>query len=108
MPDGGLWVGYWYGGVSFIKDGVVTDYGAADGLPARAVLAFARDRHGTMWIAAGQDGLARLEGARWKSIGSDYGFSELAYTVFDDRAPARRPQRGQLDLFPRAADRRPT
>src|SRR5215470_9842524 len=26
-PDGGLWVSYWYGGVSLIKDGKVTDYG---------------------------------------------------------------------------------
>src|SRR3954466_958591 len=27
VPDGGLWVGYWYGGVSFIKNGTVTGYG---------------------------------------------------------------------------------
>ena len=54
VPDGGLWVGYWYGGVSFIKDGTVTDYGTPEGLPSRAVLAFARDRQGAIWIAAGQ------------------------------------------------------
>ena len=74
VPDGGLWVGYWYGGVSFIKNGTVTDYGKAEGLPSRAVLAFARDRQGAIWIAAGKDGLARLEGSRWREIGTDWGF----------------------------------
>ena len=74
VPDGGLWVGYWYGGVSFIKDGTVTNYGKEEGLPSRPVLAFARDRQGAIWIAAGKDGLARLEGSRWRKIGADWGF----------------------------------
>jgi len=86
VPDGGLWVGYWYGGVSFIKDGTVIDYGTTEGLPSRAVLAFARDRQGAIWIAAGKDGLARLEGSRWKTIGADWGFAGQAHTVFVDRA----------------------
>jgi signal transduction histidine kinase/streptogramin lyase len=86
VPDGGLWVGYRYGGVSFIKNGAVTDYGKAEGLPSRAVLAFARDRQGTIWIAAGKDGLARLKGSRWRKIGADWGFTDQAYTVFVDHA----------------------
>ena len=85
-PDGGLWVGYWYGGVSFIKNETVTDYGKSDGLPTRSVMAFARDRQGAIWIAAGQDGLARLEGSRWRKIGTDWGFAGPAYTVFVDHA----------------------
>ena len=84
VPDGGLWVGYWYGGVSFIKNGTVTDYGEREGLPSHAVLAFACDRHGAIWIAAGSDGLARLEGSRWKNIGTDLGFAGVANTVFVD------------------------
>lgn len=86
VPDGGLWVGYWYGGVSFIKNGKVTDYGKPEGLPSRAVLAFARDRQGAIWIAAGKDGLARLEGSRWRKIGTDWGFAGPANTVFVDHA----------------------
>ena len=85
-PDGGLWVGYWYGGVSFIKNGTVTDYGKSEGLPSRTVAAFARDRQGKIWIAAGKDGLARLEGSRWRKIGTDWGFAGQAYTVFVDHA----------------------
>jgi PAS domain S-box-containing protein len=86
VPDGGLWVGYWHGGVSFIKNGTVTDYGTEEGLPSRAVLAFARDRQGAIWIAAGKDGLARREGSRWRKIGTDWGFADPANTVFVDHA----------------------
>jgi len=85
-PDGGLWVGYVFGGVSFIKDGTATDYGKPEGLPSRAVLAFARDRQGAIWIAVGKDGLARLEGSRWTKIGTEWGFAGQAYTVFVDHA----------------------
>ncbi len=81
-PDGGLLVGYWFGGVSFLKDGKVINYGKQDGLPSHAVLAFARDRNGTIWIAAGRDGLARLEGSRWKKVEGDWGPNEPANTVF--------------------------
>jgi len=86
VPAGGLWVGYWYGGVSFIKNGTVTDYGLPEGLLSRAVHAFARDRQGVIWIAAGKAGLARLEGSRWKKIGTDWGFEGEALTVFVDHA----------------------
>jgi signal transduction histidine kinase/ligand-binding sensor domain-containing protein len=85
-PDGGLWVGYWYGGVSFIKNGRVTNYGKSEGLPSDAVLTFVRDRHGTIWIAAGEGGLARLEGSRWQKIGIDWGFAGAADTAFVDHA----------------------
>lgn len=88
VPDGGLWVGYFYGGVSFIKNGTVTDYGKSDGLPSRAVLAFARDQQGAIWIAAGKDGLARLQGSRWRKVGTDWGFAGPAETVFVDHAGA--------------------
>jgi ligand-binding sensor domain-containing protein len=84
--DGGLWVGFWFGGVSFIHDGKVTNYGKEDGLPSHAVLTFARDRQGAIWIAAGNDGLARLEGSRWKKIETGLGFTEPANTVFVDRS----------------------
>jgi len=87
-PDGGLWVGYWYGGVSLIKDGSVTEYGPANGLPSAAVSAFARDRHGSIWIAAGRDGLAKFDGSHWKKVGAKWGFASPANTVFVDRAGA--------------------
>ena len=86
VPDGGLWVSYWYGGVSFIQNGTVTEYGKEDGLPSSQVFAFARDRKGAVWIAAGKDGLARLEGSRWRKIGPELGFGGAANSVFVDHA----------------------
>jgi ligand-binding sensor domain-containing protein len=86
VPDGGLWVSYGYGGVSFLKNGTVTDYGKPEGLSSRAVLSFARDRQGAIWIAAGEDGLARLEGSHWRKVGTDWGFAGPANTVFVDHA----------------------
>jgi len=85
-PNGGLWVSYWYGGVSLIQNGRVTDYGEQQGLPSSAVQAFARDPRGTIWIAAGKDGLARLEGSHWKKVGPERDFSGAANTVYVDHA----------------------
>jgi ligand-binding sensor domain-containing protein len=70
----------------FIKNGKVADYGKPEGLPSDAVLAFARDRQGAIWIAAGKDGLARLEDSRWRRMGTDWGFAGEAYAVFMDHA----------------------
>ncbi|HKV63901.1 MAG TPA: two-component regulator propeller domain-containing protein [Candidatus Acidoferrum sp.] len=84
VPNGGLWVGYRYGGVSFIRNGAVTDYGPQQGLPSSAVLAFALDHQGAIWIAAGDEGLARLEGSRWKKLGKNWGVVGPADTVFVD------------------------
>jgi signal transduction histidine kinase/ligand-binding sensor domain-containing protein len=86
VPDGGLWVGYRYGGVSLIEGGTVTDYSTRDGFPSHTVLAFARDKSGAIWAAAEKGGLARFEGSRWRMIGADWGFSGEADTVFVDHA----------------------
>jgi signal transduction histidine kinase/ligand-binding sensor domain-containing protein len=83
VPDGGLWVGFWYGGVSFLKDGKVTNYSEQDGLPSHAVLGFERDLEGMIWVA-GKDGLARLEGSRWRKIGTDWNFAGAASSILLD------------------------
>lgn len=85
VPDGGLWLGYQSGAISFLKNGTVKTYGEQDGLPPTRVGEFVRDRQGTIWAVAGRGGLLRLEGARWRTIGSDWGFSGTALSVFEDR-----------------------
>lgn len=70
--DGGLWIGYVFGGVSFLK---------MDGLPATPCDAafprgpswkgFSQTPDGTIWVAAVQ-GLARLEHGRWLRVGWDW------------------------------------
>jgi signal transduction histidine kinase/ligand-binding sensor domain-containing protein len=65
VPDGGLWVGFYRGGASFIKNGRVTNYSDSDGFPVYTVRCFARDRSGAIWAAV-VGGLVRLNGQRWE------------------------------------------
>lgn len=83
-PDGGLFVGYGFAGVSYIKDGTVTNFGEADGLPPGRLRKFARESDGTVWAAAA-GGLARYRNSRWETIGAEYGFpGKTAQTVYVD------------------------
>ena len=82
--DGGLWVGYAFGGFSFLKNGRVRNYPAATG----RVINFARDAHGVTWAGAnrpGQSGLWRLEGDKWRAVGPEWGMPEkpVAQAAFD-------------------------
>ena len=69
-PSGGLWVGYQFGGTSFVDHAVVTNYsGEATG--SRTVYGFAEDRAGAVW-ATSAGGLMRFDGKRWQSIGAEW------------------------------------
>src|SRR5262249_20086214 len=58
---GGLWLGFYEGGVQYFKDGQVrASYAAADGLGAGRISEFRVDRDGTLW-AATEGGLSRLK-----------------------------------------------
>jgi signal transduction histidine kinase/ligand-binding sensor domain-containing protein len=84
-PDGGLWIGFWYGGISFLKDGDLTNYGEPEGLPTGRVQGITRDDEGTIWAATG-GGLARLERGRWRRIGMEWNYpGKAAQSVLVDR-----------------------
>ena len=73
--DGGLWIGYVFGGVSFLKNGRLTSYApvtlrSQEGLPGSRST-FSQTPDGTIWVAAVQ-GLARLEHGRWLRVGWDW------------------------------------
>jgi len=63
---GGLWVGYFFGGFSFLKNGRVTNFVETTG----AVGTFAQDRHGIVWAGSGR-GLWRFDGSSWQHIGTE-------------------------------------
>jgi ligand-binding sensor domain-containing protein len=73
LPDGSLWIGFFYGGASVLKAGHVTHYTDRDGFPAGMVIAFAQAGDGSLW-AASRGGLARFDGRHWQTIGSDWGY----------------------------------
>jgi signal transduction histidine kinase/ligand-binding sensor domain-containing protein len=69
---GGLWVGFTFGGVAFLKDGRWQVFSVADGLPPATPWQFAETPDGALWVMTGRD-LARFDGARWKMVGSQMG-----------------------------------
>jgi signal transduction histidine kinase/ligand-binding sensor domain-containing protein len=70
--DGGLWVGFTFGGVALLKGGHWQVFSVADGLPPGTPWQFAETPNGTLWIATDSD-LARFDGARWNAVGSQMG-----------------------------------
>src|SRR5262249_52136400 len=63
--DGDLWIGHYFGGISQLHKGRLTNYGQEEGLPAASVEAFAKTLDGTIWAGTSR-GLFRLEGRRWQ------------------------------------------
>ena len=83
LPNGDLWIGYMAGMVSLLRNGNAINYTSRDGVPG-PVWALAQDREGTIWVAT-NNGLARLEGSRWKEVGKDWNFpGKVARALFVD------------------------
>jgi signal transduction histidine kinase/ligand-binding sensor domain-containing protein len=70
-PSGGLWIGYRFGGFSFVKHGRVTNYETVLGAPTGTVLGFAQDRDGILW-AATANGLWRFNRGGWEHVGAEW------------------------------------
>lgn len=70
-PSGGLWIGYVFGGFSFVKDGKVTNYGETASTTGN-VRNFAQDKDGKVW-AATTTGLWRFDLSHWQHIGPETG-----------------------------------
>lgn len=84
--DGGLWIGYFLGGASFLKNGKITNFTEQDGLPAGQTRSFAQDRDGVVW-AAFAGGVARFDGTHWQKVGADWNYPEkTASCLVVDRA----------------------
>jgi signal transduction histidine kinase/streptogramin lyase len=58
---GGIWIGFYKGGLARYRRGVVEDFGDADGVPAGFVEALHVDRDGRLWIATRDSGLSRVD-----------------------------------------------
>ena len=88
LPDpahGGLWLGFFQGGVSYFKDGQVrASYAAADGLGGGAVTGLQLDRDGTLW-AATEGGLSRLKNGHVATLTSKNGLPcDTVHWVMED------------------------
>jgi len=70
--SGGLWVGFTFGGLAFLKEGRWQVFNAVDGLPASSPWQFAETPDGQLWATLGAE-LARFDGVRWKMVGPQMG-----------------------------------
>ncbi|HUP07120.1 MAG TPA: triple tyrosine motif-containing protein [Caldimonas sp.] len=72
--DGGLWIGYWFGGFSFLQHGRLRNFVHTTG----TVTGFAQDRGGAVWAGAqsrpGTSGLWRYDGSSWQVVGDGWRF----------------------------------
>jgi PAS domain S-box-containing protein len=66
-PSGGLWIGYTFGGFSFLDKGRVTNYASGIG----SVYGFAQDRDGIVW-AGTSTGLWRFDHSAWQHLGAEW------------------------------------
>ncbi len=71
MPDGALWIGFYYGGASIKRQDHLSHYAAGKSFPTGIVYTFAQTPDGILW-AATEGGLARFDGRRWQTVGADW------------------------------------
>jgi len=72
FPDGSLWIGYRFAGISVYRNGQLHHYTEADGLVPGGVGSIVADERGRAW-ASTTKGLFVLDGARWHRIGAEQG-----------------------------------
>jgi signal transduction histidine kinase/ligand-binding sensor domain-containing protein len=65
--DGGLWIGYTYGGTSFLKDGVIQNQEIHLAHGRGTIFSFIRDEDGSV-LAASNTGLARFYSGTWHDM----------------------------------------
>jgi signal transduction histidine kinase/ligand-binding sensor domain-containing protein len=70
--DGGLWIGFLFGGIDVLRDGQVTHFKASDGIPGGTVRGISQDRSGAVWIATNR-GVGRFDTHRWEVVGDAWG-----------------------------------
>jgi ligand-binding sensor domain-containing protein/signal transduction histidine kinase len=86
-PDGAVWAGTLSGGVSKLKDGVLTTYTIADGLASNTVTSIEDGPDGKMWFATSA-GLNELWNGHWRTYSLRDGLpsQEVISTLRDSRS----------------------
>ena len=70
-PSGGLWIGYTFGGASFIDKGRVRNYGGEFATSSGSIRLMTQDKDGIVWAAGRSSGLWRFEHS-WEHIGTEW------------------------------------
>jgi signal transduction histidine kinase/streptogramin lyase len=85
--DGGLWLGFWDGGVAYFKDGTIRKaYQSGRDVAAGRVTSLTLDSEGALWIAA-EGGLTRLTHGPAITLSRRQGLPcDTVHSVVDDAA----------------------
>ena len=77
-PDGALWIGHRFGGISQVQDGRLRFHRPGEGLPKGSILGIVRGPDGTIW-AATPSGVASLApgAARFAMVPADTGLPQV-------------------------------
>src|SRR5271170_1719068 len=84
--QGGLWIGFFLGGIAYFSDGQVrASYTVADGLGAGRVSDFQSDDDGALWVSS-EGGLSRLKNNRIETLNSKNGLpcDAVHWAIEDD------------------------
>src|ERR1017187_3932925 len=82
----GLWIGFRVGGISYLKQGRLTNYGQRNGLPAEIVEQVLTQPDGTVWALSGGE-LLKLAGSQWEDVRSRLGLGDARVDcIFVDRS----------------------
>jgi len=70
-PSGGLWIGYLFGGASFLDRGRVKNYGGKFAVNSGSIRLIVQDKDGIVWAAGLSSGLWRFEHS-WEHVGTEW------------------------------------
>jgi streptogramin lyase len=83
---GNIWIGTDGGGLYRVRDGVVTPFGAAEGLPNRFIRALLPDKEGNLWIGTDGGGVYRFRDGKFSPFSTRQGLSnDFTMSLFEDR-----------------------
>ena len=84
--DGTLWIGTYGGGITRLKDGVFTAFGAQEGLIGEYISSLSAARDGTIWIGTTK-GVNRLRGGKFTHYGTNEGLgADIVRSILADSA----------------------
>jgi ligand-binding sensor domain-containing protein len=113
--QGGLWIGFYLGGVTYFVDGQVrASYSVSDGVGKGRVAGLRLDKDGVLWVAS-EGGLSRLKNGRIATLTSRNGLPcDAVHWAMEDDAHSVwlsmacglvRIARSELDLWAAAVDK---
>jgi signal transduction histidine kinase/ligand-binding sensor domain-containing protein len=71
LPSGGLWIGYLFGGASFLDKGRVKNYAGEFATNGGSIWSMTQDKDGIVWAAASA-GLWRFDHSHWERGGAEW------------------------------------